>query len=157
MSVSPGSAPIRNSALRLTRRGLIQSSAAAALIGVQGVSAQDATPAASPAYDALLAEARTLRGRAAEDAYRRAIDANPNGSEALADLALMLLERGRMMEAKDLSQRATVVDPTNSKAWITFASALDALGERDAARAAYRTCAERGQGRYVGECRRFAR
>ncbi|MFO0695682.1 MAG: DUF4388 domain-containing protein [Polyangiales bacterium] len=119
--------------------------------------AEAPTPAASPAYDALLAEARTLRGRAAEDAYRRAIDANPNGSEALADLALMLLERGRMMEAKDLSQRATVVDPTNSKAWITFASALDALGERDAARAAYRTCAERGQGRYVGECRRFAR
>ncbi len=52
MSVSPGSAPIRNSALRLTRRGLIQSSAAAALIGVQGVSAQDATPAASPVADA---------------------------------------------------------------------------------------------------------
>lgn len=115
------------------------------------------TPAASPAYDALLAEARSLRGRAAEDAYRRAIDANPNGSEALADLALMLLERGRMMEAKDLSQRATAVDPTNSKAWITYASALDALGERDAARAAYRACVERGQGRYVGECRRFAR
>lgn len=124
----------------------------------------DAAVAPTPApaggsaeYQALLEQARTKRGREAEALYRQAIAANPNGAEALADLGFMLLERGVNPEARDLAQRATTLDPTSSKAWITLAVALGALGERDASRAAYRSCVEHGQGRYVADCRRFAR
>lgn len=116
-----------------------------------------APAAGSAEYQALLEQARAARGRAAEGLYRQAIAANPNGSEALADLAFILVDRGVNPEARDLAQRASTIDPTNSKAWITLAVALTGLNQRDAAREAYRSCVERGQGRFVSECRRFAR
>jgi hypothetical protein len=115
---------------------------------------EEATPT-EPAgdYATLLAEAQALRGNRAIDGYRAAIAADPNGVEALADLAFILLNRGNNAEAADLAGRATAIDPTNSKGWITLGAARQGLRDNAGAREAYQACVDRGEGRYVSDCR----
>lgn len=119
------------------------------------VDASVAAPAGD--YAALIEEAKAARGRRAEELYRQALAVNPDGVEALVELGFSALNRGNNAEARTMSERATRLDPTSSKAWITLAYSLQSLGERDASRAAYRSCVEVGQGPLVAECRRFAR
>jgi DNA-binding response OmpR family regulator len=117
-----------------------------------------AEPSAPPGdYDTLLAEAQRLRGRRAEDAYRQAITANPTGAVALADLAFLLLNRGQNREAAELAERATAVDGTSSKAWITLGAARQGLRDAAGARAAYQACVDQGEGRYVSDCQLMLR
>jgi Flp pilus assembly protein TadD len=116
-----------------------------------------APPATSADYDAALEEARRLRGSRAEAAYRVAIGIQPNGSEALADLAFLLLNRQANGEAEELAARAVAIDPTNSKGWITLGAARQGLGKHAEAMDAYRRCVEVGQGRFVGQCRMMLR
>jgi CheY-like chemotaxis protein/tetratricopeptide (TPR) repeat protein len=104
-------------------------------------------------YATLLAEAQRLRGRRAEEAYRAAIAANPNGVEALSALAFSLLNRRQNQEAADLAGRATAIDATNSQAWITLGAARQELRDAAGARQAYQACVDQGQGRYVSDCR----
>lgn len=113
--------------------------------------------AAAGEYDTLLAEADRLRGLRAEEAYRAAIAANPNGSEALASLAFLLLNRGQNPEAAELAERAVTVDPTSSKGWITLGAARQALRDQPGGRAAYQACVDQGQGQYVNDCRLMLR
>jgi hypothetical protein len=115
------------------------------------VEAEPAPPTGE--YATLLAEAQRLRGRRAEEAYRAAIAANPNGVEALAPLAFSLLNRRQNQEAADLAARAVAVDATNSQAWITLGAARQELRDAAGARQAYQSCVDQGQGRYVSDCR----
>jgi len=112
-------------------------------------------------YASLLGEATELerrhRRRQAMEAYRRAIDANPNGGEALANLAFMLLNRSQNREALELAERATTLAPTNSKAWITLGAARQATGDTAGGREAYQHCVDQGEGRYVRDCRAMLR
>jgi Flp pilus assembly protein TadD len=110
-------------------------------------------------YATLLEAAKRARGRRAEAAWREAIAANPNGSEALSALAFLLLNRSQFAEAAELSRRATAIDPTDSRAWITLGAALESgrPPDRAGAREAYRNCVERGQGAYVRDCRMMNR
>jgi len=109
-------------------------------------------------YDAQLALARRLkRGSRAAAAYRRAIELNPAGSPALAELARLMLARNNTREAAELAERATAIDPTNALAWVTLGAARQARGDRQGARQAYQNCAKLGQGRYVSECRAMLR
>lgn len=116
-----------------------------------------AAPAQAGDYAALVEQARAARGRRAEDLYRQALAIDPNGLEALVEVGFAALNRGNNQEAREFAERATRLDPTSSKAWITLAYSLQSLGERDASRAAYRSCVDQGQGPFVAECRRFAR
>jgi DNA-binding response OmpR family regulator len=63
------------------------------------------------------------------------------------------LERGRTASAIELSLRATEVDPTNAEAWLTLGAAYDTQGSHAKARAAYRSCVDRGKGGTRAECR----
>jgi DNA-binding response OmpR family regulator len=109
-------------------------------------------------YDAQLALARRLkRGSRAAAAYRRAIELNPAGSPALAELARLMLARNHTREAAELAERATAVDPTNSLAWVTLGAARQARGDGQGARQAYQNCAKLGKGQYVSECRAMLR
>jgi hypothetical protein len=109
-------------------------------------------------YEAHLALGRQLkRGSRAVAAYRRAIELNPEGGEALAELGRLLLGRQRTREAASLAQRATAVDPTNALGWITLGAARQMRGDREGARQAYQTCAKLGTGPYVKECRAMLR
>jgi hypothetical protein len=109
-------------------------------------------------YDAQLGLARRLkRGSRAVAAYRRAIELNPEGSAALAELARLMLARNHTRESAELAQRATAVDPSNSLAWITLGAARQMRGDRQGARHAYQNCAKLGKGPYVSECRAMLR
>ena len=129
---------------------------------VPDVAAPDvAAPAATGDYATLLQEATDLeqhhRRVQAMEAYRNAIAANPNGGEALANLAFMLLNRSENREALELAERATTVDPTNSKAWITLGAARQATGDTAGGNDAYQHCVDQGEGRYVRDCRAMLR
>ncbi len=117
----------------------------------------EAPPEPTGDYATLLEEARRLRGNRAVEGFRAAIAADPNGSEALADLAFILLNRGNNREAAELAARATAVDPTSSKGWITLGAARQGLRDEPGAREAYQACVETGQGRYVNDCRAMLR
>ncbi|MEM7137405.1 MAG: DUF4388 domain-containing protein [Myxococcota bacterium] len=121
---------------------------------------EDGTPGTYPktgaldTYDAQLAVARKLkRGSRATAAYRRAIELNPEGGAALAELARLELGREHAREAAELSERATAIDPTNALAWVVLGAARQVRGDRQGARQAYRNCVKFGKGRYVSECR----
>ena len=122
----------------------------------------EAAPEEAPAapagdYATLLEEANGLRGRRKEEKLREAVAANPAGAEALTELAWLLLNRGRYAEARDFADRASTVDPTSSKAWITLGAARQSLRDNAGAMQAYQNCVNQGQGQYVSECRAVLR
>ncbi len=121
------------------------------------VEGETEVPVPTGDYATLLEEANGLRGRRKEAKLREAIAANPIGGEALTELAWLLLNRGQYAEARDFSQRASTVDPTSSKAWITLGAARQSLRDQDGAMEAYRNCVETGTGQFVAECRRVLR
>ena len=109
-------------------------------------------------YDAQLALGRRLkRGTRATAAYRRAIELNPEGSDALAELGRLMLARQHTREAAELAERATAIDPSNALAWVTLGAARQMRGDRQGARQAYQNCAKLGRGQYVSECRAMLR
>jgi Flp pilus assembly protein TadD len=116
--------------------------------------------AAAPAgatYESLVAQGS--RGRAATRlvALQQALAMRPNGPEVLAQLAFLEFERNAFAEARDYAQRATAVDPANSHAWVILGASRDSLRDRAGARAAYQSCVDQGQGRWVGDCRSMLR
>jgi tetratricopeptide (TPR) repeat protein len=122
------------------------------------------TPTPAPAgetYESVLAEATAARGAARQiPLLERAIALNPNGAEALARLSYLYVGRGgraNLEQARTYAERATAADPTNSQGWLVLGAARGELGDRVGARAAYESCVERGQGRFVSECRRMLR
>lgn len=109
-------------------------------------------------YEAQLALARRLkRGSRAAAAYRRAIALNPEGSDAMAELARLMLARQHARGAIDLAERATAIDPSNALGWVTLGAARQMRGDRQGARQAYESCVKLGKGRYVSECRAMLR
>ena len=117
---------------------------------------EEAAPALGN-YDELYAAARRLRGRRQIEKLREAIEVNPNGHAALTDLAWALLNRSQFQEAEQFAERASVLDPTSSKAWITLGAARQSLRNASGAREAYQACVDQGQGSYVRECRAMLR
>jgi DNA-binding response OmpR family regulator len=146
-------------------------SSSAELAGDRSAAKEDSAPApvenpdaiypetgAPDTYEAQLGLARRLkRGSRAVKAYRRAIALNPEGSEALAELARLMLARQHTREATELAERASAIDPSNSLAWVTLGAARQMRGDRQGARQAYQSCAKLGKGRYVSECRAMLR
>ena len=109
-------------------------------------------------YDAQLGLARRLkRGSRAVKAYRRAIALNPEGADALAELARLMLARQHTREATELAERASAIEPSNSLAWVTLGAARQMRGDLQGARQAYQSCVKLGRGRYVSECRAMLR
>jgi DNA-binding response OmpR family regulator len=113
---------------------------------------------AEDTYEAQLELARRLkRGARAVAAYRRAIELNSEGSDALAELARLRLARQHIREAAELAERATAIDPSNALAWVTLGAARQMRGDRQGARQAYLNCVKLGKGRFVSECRSMLR
>ena len=94
--------------------------------------------------------------RSTEAIYQQALALNPQGTEALSGLAMLLLNQGKNAQARDRAREAVRVDANNSEAWIVLGAAYTALGDAAAARTAYAKCAA-ATGKYVSECRRMMR
>ena len=72
-------------------------------------------------------------------------------------MAFDYLNKGRNAQAADYAARAVESNPRNSEGWIVLGAAKHELGDRKAAREAYKQCVEQGVGEYVAECRRMLR
>jgi cytochrome c-type biogenesis protein CcmH/NrfG len=84
-------------------------------------------------------------------------DTKPAGSTGNATRdAQRALDRGDTARAVELARQATSADPTNAEAWLTLGAAYEASGRASLARSAYQSCATRGKGERVGECRALA-
>lgn len=108
------------------------------------------------AYEALLAKAKSARGgKARIGLLREAIGVNPRGDEALAELALLLMELPKTRkEALDLAERAAAVNSQNATAWLVVGYVRQLEGNMVEARKAYAQCAQaQGPKKYVRECR----
>jgi Flp pilus assembly protein TadD len=77
---------------------------------------------------------------------------------AFTDAAQRALERpGSSVRAKDLAWEATRRDASNAVAWLTLGAAYDAIGNRQAALGAYRSCVKSAASHHrVAECRALA-
>lgn len=92
------------------------------------------------------AEVWVRRGRALEgadpaaacDAYRRALELQPDHADANINLGRLVHESGQADAAADLYRAALAVRPDDAVAWFNLGVALGDLGEIDAALACYR-------------------
>jgi Flp pilus assembly protein TadD len=89
--------------------------------------------------------------------YEQAAALVPTNSVVLSRLAFGYLNRSRNAAAAEYATRAVVADAGNSEGWIELGAAREQLGDRKAAREAYRQCVALGRGEYVAECRRMVR
>jgi Tfp pilus assembly protein PilF len=120
-------------------------------------------PASEPApavevadYAEIVEQATRERNRKKkQELLRQAIEVNPSGDEALATLAMMLMERGKTRnEALDLATRAVEANPDNGLGWLVIGYVKQVVGKPAEARDAYRKCAGcSGPKKYVRECR----
>ncbi len=78
----------------------------------------------------------------AEEAYRRAMSADPKDAGAALHLGALLMTRGRLAEARDALQRAIALDPSDALAHLNAARVHLRLGAFDAAAAASRQALE---------------
>ncbi|MET0343037.1 MAG: DUF4388 domain-containing protein [Polyangiales bacterium] len=124
------------------------------------VPAQPAAAAPPGSYDALLVEARKLGfKRTAEAAYQRALAARPGAPDALSGLAMLYLNQGKNVAARDRAREALQGDANSAEALIVLGAAESATGNQAAARDAYTRCASLPveSSRYVLECKRMLR
>ncbi|HKP59991.1 MAG TPA: tetratricopeptide repeat protein, partial [Polyangiales bacterium] len=110
---------------------------------------------------AVLEEARKLdeagKAKQALALYESAAQRLPRNSTVLSRLAFGYLNRGRNNDAVNYAARAVDIDPTNSEGWIVLGAGKYTLGDRKAAKDAYRKCVDLGRGAYVAECKRMVR
>jgi hypothetical protein len=78
--------------------------------------------------------------------------AAPTSDDPTRD-AQRALESGQTSAAVTLAKQATVADPSNTEAWLILGAAYEASGRPTLARAAYKSCVDRGSGDRVAECR----
>ncbi|MDW8246848.1 MAG: tetratricopeptide repeat protein [Sandaracinaceae bacterium] len=108
-------------------------------------------------YEALLAQARKLHSPSRQiPLLERAIELNPNGSEALSQLAYALINKGgrsNLERARELAERAVQSDPQNAQGWLVLGAARSELGDRAGAREAKERCVQQGKGPFVAQCR----
>jgi hypothetical protein len=123
-------------------------------------------PAAEGGGDAIDAAAVLERARKLDEqnkpkqalaVYEEAAQRLPVNSTVLGRLAFAYLNRGRDADAVQYAEKAVGLDPTNSEGWIVLGAGKFQLGDRKAAKDAYKRCAEQGKGPYVAECKRLNR
>lgn len=124
----------------------------------------EATPKAPSAealakYKALLTKADLSGGKARIKYLRSALALYPEGDEALAFLATMLMEnKSTRSEALDLAQRATKANADNAMGWLAIGYIYQLEGDSETARDAYKKCAScSGPHVYVRECVKLLR
>jgi CheY-like chemotaxis protein len=121
------------------------------------------TVAGGDALDAaaVLEKARRLddqgKQKQALELYESAAQRLPVNSTVVGRLAFAYLNRGRDADAVRFAERAVELDPTNSEGWIVLGAGRQQLGDRKAAKEAYKQCAEIGKGVYLAECKRLTR
>jgi CheY-like chemotaxis protein len=110
-------------------------------------------------YSDLLDQAKGKPPKKKVALLKQAIEVDPLGHEALADLSLLLMESGKTRaEALGYAERAVAVEPDDAKAWLVIGYIHQLDGRNPESRAAYGKCAAAsGPKDFVSECRRMMR
>jgi hypothetical protein len=101
-----------------------------------------ASPGKAPGeYEALLTEGlallKTRKKRKAQKVLNKAVEVNPQGWQALQQLALIQMEAGRMPAAHKLAKSAESANPKAPFAQLVIGSVLQEQGRKAAAKKAY--------------------
>lgn len=120
-----------------------------------------AAPAASASSETRPAASARPKKKDKDDVAQPSLGPDAGAHEvaaAFTDAAQRALERpGSGIRAKDLAWEATRRDPTNAVAWLTLGAAYDAIGNRQAALNAYKSCVRSAPSHpRVSECRALA-
>ncbi|HEX9630946.1 MAG TPA: tetratricopeptide repeat protein [Gemmatimonadales bacterium] len=99
-------------------------------------------PADADGWFALALELETAAPAEAEEAYRHALQLNPDLPEALINLGRMLQAQTRLHEAEDLYRRARTVQPDLAVAVFNLGTVLDEQRRLQEAIEAYRSAVE---------------
>jgi tetratricopeptide (TPR) repeat protein len=99
-------------------------------------------PADADGWFALALELETAAPAEAEEAYRHALQLNPDLPEALINLGRMLQAQTRLHEAEDLYRRARTVQPDLAVAAFNLGTVLDEQRRLQEAIEAYRSAVE---------------
>jgi Flp pilus assembly protein TadD len=78
------------------------------------------------------------RKEEAEQAYRKAVDADPKYAAAWSNLGLLLVEQGRKEEAEQVYRKALDADPKHAVAWSNLGVLLAKQDRKDEAEQAWR-------------------
>lgn len=109
-------------------------------------------PASSASAPAAATSAPASASSSAEPAASSAPATDVSPRE-LVKQAQRALDRGKIAVAIDLASRATEADPSSTDGWLTLGAAYDMQGNHGKARAAYRSCIDKGKGGSRSECR----
>jgi tetratricopeptide (TPR) repeat protein len=99
-------------------------------------------PADADGWFALGLELEGVAPTEAEEAYRRALQLNPDLPEALINLGRLFQTRGRRHEAEDLYRRARTVQPDLAVAAFNLGTVLEEQRRTEEAAEAYRSAVE---------------
>mgnify|MGYP005845313139 CR=1 FL=1 len=123
-------------ALYLGRARLLDGDLAGAEQAAQVAAAR---PGASAPEWVLLGDVRRAQGLAAAsgEAYRRALELDPEGYDARVGLAVLRLSQGDFAGAEELAAAAAALRPGAPEAWTNLGLARRALGQFAGAREAY--------------------
>ena len=80
-------------------------------------------------------------------------DASAGEAAALAAMAQLALEKGKLKDAIDAGEQATTLDGTDARAWLVLGGAYQERGDMLNARRCYNACAEHATHGPVNECR----
>jgi Flp pilus assembly protein TadD len=75
------------------------------------------------------------------------------GGGSLTSQASRALDRGQIQTAISLASQATAANPADAEAWLILGGAYEMVGNKAAARNAYKSCAASGSGSRVSECK----
>ncbi|MDZ7964432.1 MAG: tetratricopeptide repeat protein [Nostoc sp. DedSLP03] len=89
-------------------------------------------------FQLALQDHRANRLDTAEQLYRQAIEKQPDYSEALYNLGMLLQQKGELEEAQKHLSAASQVQPNSVKIWFSLANLLQGQGQLPEAEAAYR-------------------
>ncbi|WP_322703267.1 tetratricopeptide repeat protein [Nostoc sp. DedQUE04] len=89
-------------------------------------------------FQLALQEHRANRLDTAEQLYRQAIEKQPDYSEALYNLGMLLQHKGELQEAQKHLSAASQVQPNSVKIWFSLGNLLQGQGQLPEAEAAYR-------------------
>jgi CheY-like chemotaxis protein len=111
------------------------------------------------AYSDLVAKARNAPRKKKIALLESALEIDPQGHEALSELALALMESGKTRAAAlEYGQRAVAAAPDDAKAWLAIGYIFQLNGDTAKSREAYAKCAAAKEPRdYVRECKRMLR
>jgi DNA-binding response OmpR family regulator len=106
-------------------------------------------------YDALVKKAKRQGPRKKIPLLREAITLYPEGDEATAGLAVVLMEsRKTQDEAYEMAKRAIQLNPDNGTGWLVIGYIHQLRGEKEKAKNAYARCAAcSGPAAHVSDCR----